>query len=95
MQSSCNKYFHDSGLGLGPPAPSGHANGVALTCYALYLTGTNKVPAFCPLSFTQEGHTGVVLFMMQSDFIFQTLYRNREVNYFEFIRNRLLRIAPL
>lgn len=54
-----------------------------------------EVPAFWPLSFAQEGHTGVALFMVLSGYIFQQLCRNREVEYFGFIRNRLLRIAPL
>ena len=56
---------------------------------------TAEVPAFWPLSFAQEGHTGVALFMVLSGFIFQTLCRGGEVDYFEFIRNRILRIAPL
>jgi len=56
---------------------------------------TAELPAFWPLSFAQEGHTGVALFMVLSGFIFQTLCRGKEVNYFEFIRNRVLRIAPL
>lgn len=56
---------------------------------------TTELPAFWPLSFAQEGHAGVALFMVLSGFIFQTLCRGKEVNYFEFIRNRVLRIAPL
>ncbi len=56
---------------------------------------TNEVPSFWPLSFAQEGHTGVSLFMCLSGFIFWTLCKNRQINYLKFIRNRTLRIAPL
>lgn len=53
------------------------------------------VPAFWPLSFLQEGHTGVALFMVLSGYIFWALCSSREVEYAKFIRNRILRIAPL
>lgn len=53
------------------------------------------VPAFFPLSLFEEGHTGVSLFMVLSGFIFMALCRDREVVYADFLRNRVLRIAPL
>lgn len=56
---------------------------------------TTLIPSFWPISFFSEGHTGVALFMVLSGFIFMTLCHDRELNYFPFIRNRLLRIAPL
>lgn len=56
---------------------------------------TAYVPGFWPLSILEEGHTGVALFMTLSGFIFYALCRNREISYFEFLRNRILRIAPL
>jgi peptidoglycan/LPS O-acetylase OafA/YrhL len=48
-----------------------------------------------PLSLFEEGHTGVSLFMVLSGFIFMALCREKEVAYGDFMRNRVLRIAPL
>jgi peptidoglycan/LPS O-acetylase OafA/YrhL len=56
---------------------------------------TSLVPAFWPLSFMSEGHTGVALFMTLSGYIFQSLCRGREINFAGFLHNRILRIAPL
>jgi peptidoglycan/LPS O-acetylase OafA/YrhL len=56
---------------------------------------TSNVPNFMPLSLLEEGHTGVSLFMTLSGFIFYTLCRGKRIVYGEFLRNRLLRIAPL
>ena len=47
------------------------------------------------LSLVDEGHTGVGLFMVMSGFIFTLLAREREVVYWAFLRNRLIRIYPL
>jgi peptidoglycan/LPS O-acetylase OafA/YrhL len=47
------------------------------------------------MSFLSEGHTGVALFMVLSGYIFMTLCHNKEIRYFSFIKNRVLRIAPL
>lgn len=58
------------------------------------ITSTSYVPLW-PLSVFEEGHTGVALFMTLSGFIFQALCRGHDIKYFEFIRNRVLRIAPL
>jgi len=56
---------------------------------------TSYVPRFFFLSILEDGHTGVALFMVLSGFIFMALCREKAVVYADFIRNRLLRIAPL
>jgi peptidoglycan/LPS O-acetylase OafA/YrhL len=53
------------------------------------------VPSAFPLSIFEEGHTGVSLFLTLSGFIFARLCYGRGVNYSAFMRNRLLRVAPL
>jgi len=47
------------------------------------------------LSLVDEGHTGIGLFMVVSGFIFTLLARDHEVMYWQFIRNRVIRIYPL
>jgi peptidoglycan/LPS O-acetylase OafA/YrhL len=48
-----------------------------------------------PLSIFEEGHTGVSFFLTLSGFILAALCTGRRVLYGAFIRNRVLRIAPL
>ena len=52
------------------------------------------VPFFL-LGLFEEGHTGVSFFLTLSGFILAALCTGRRVLYGEFIRNRILRIAPL
>jgi len=69
---------------------------LVLVWHATHLENTTAhVPAFWPLSILEQGHTGVALFMVLSGFIFQALCRDYEIDYFQFLRNRLLRIGPL
>lgn len=56
---------------------------------------TSYVPTFWVLSLFEEGHTGVALFLSLSGFVLHTTCRERGIDYFRFLRNRLLRIAPL
>jgi peptidoglycan/LPS O-acetylase OafA/YrhL len=56
---------------------------------------TAYAPAFWPLSFLSEGHTGVSLFLVLSGFLFQNLSDGKSISYLGFIRNRLLRVFPL
>jgi rhamnosyltransferase len=53
------------------------------------------VPAFAPLSFFEEGHTGVALFMTLSGYIFAKLIDGKDVDYGAFLWNRFVRLAPL
>lgn len=61
----------------------------------MYGLPTSIVPKFWPLSIFEEGHSGVSLFMTLSGFIFYALAEGEDVRYWGFIRNRVLRIAPL
>lgn len=47
------------------------------------------------LAFLKEGHTGVAFFCTISGFILYWLYADRPIPYTQFIKRRLLRIAPL
>lgn len=52
-------------------------------------------PANPLLVLIDEGHTGVGLFFVISGFIFGVLTFGRDVRYWQYVRNRILRIYPL
>jgi peptidoglycan/LPS O-acetylase OafA/YrhL len=57
---------------------------------------TGWVAARTPFgAFLYEGHTGVALFMVLSGFILSKGVIGRRIDYWGFLRNRILRIAPL
>ncbi|MGF9567398.1 acyltransferase [Neorhizobium sp. BT27B] len=56
---------------------------------------TSDVPAFPPVSLLQEGHTGVALFLTLSGYLFWWKCRDKQIEYWAFIRSRVCRIAPL
>jgi rhamnosyltransferase len=53
------------------------------------------VPTFAPLSFLEEGHTGVALFMVLSGYLFAKIINGKPIIYSAFFWNRFLRLAPL
>lgn len=46
-------------------------------------------------AFIEQGHTGVALFMVLSGYLLTSIGWGKHLNYFEFLRSRLLRIYPL
>jgi len=48
-----------------------------------------------PISLLSEGHTGVVLFMTLSGYLFSKIFENKKINFIYFYLNRLLRLIPL
>jgi peptidoglycan/LPS O-acetylase OafA/YrhL len=48
-----------------------------------------------PISILTEGHTGVVLFMTLSGYLFSRIFENKKINFTYFYLNRLLRLIPL
>lgn len=53
------------------------------------------VPALPPFALFDEGHTGVSLFMVLSGYLFAKLLDGKSVDYWQFLRNRCLRLLPL
>lgn len=93
-------YSHDESLNIGYLDRLDHLRFVAAGLVVLYhyfhdivglsYWGNNPV-----LSLIDEGHTGVSLFMVLSGFIFGKIGYNRELDYRQFIVNRIIRIYPL
>jgi peptidoglycan/LPS O-acetylase OafA/YrhL len=48
-----------------------------------------------PLSILTEGHSGVVLFMTLSGYLFSKIFENKKINLKYFYLNRILRLIPL
>jgi peptidoglycan/LPS O-acetylase OafA/YrhL len=48
-----------------------------------------------PISILTEGHTGVVLFMTLSGYLFSKIFENNKINFIYFYLNRFLRLIPL
>ncbi|GHD12823.1 acyltransferase family protein [Tianweitania populi] len=64
--------------------------------FHMYKGGWVPLPQYAWLGLITEGHTGVALFFVLSGFIFMTIAAEGEaIAYTKFLRNRLLRIAPL
>lgn len=64
--------------------------------FHMYKGGWVPLPQYAWLGLITEGHTGVALFFVLSGFIFMTIAAEGEaIAYAKFLRNRLLRIAPL
>lgn len=54
-----------------------------------------QAPVFFPLAIFDEGHVGVALFMTLSGYLFAKLLNGTKIMYWQFLWNRLLRLAPL
>lgn len=52
-------------------------------------------PGFFPLAILDEGHTGVSLFMVLSGYLFAKLLARDDIDYRQFLLNRVLRLLPL
>ena len=56
---------------------------------------TSYVPSFFALSWFEEGHTGVALFMVLSGYLFTRIVGDGKIDLRAFATNRVLRLAPL
>jgi rhamnosyltransferase len=52
-------------------------------------------PVFPPLALLDEGHVGVSIFMTLSGYLFARIIEGRQIIYWKFLFNRVLRLAPL
>jgi peptidoglycan/LPS O-acetylase OafA/YrhL len=53
------------------------------------------VPSFFPAAIVNEGHCGVALFMCLSGYLFAKLLDGKQVDYWGFLWNRMIRLGPL
>ncbi|PCJ11167.1 MAG: acyltransferase [Gammaproteobacteria bacterium] len=90
MKSSTGKYF------IGLDHLRALATFFVFTWHFNFINnGQHAPPPTFPLSLLTEGHTGVALFMTLSGYLFAKLLDGKNINYPQFIWNRLLRLAPL
>lgn len=69
---------------------------IVFTWHFLHFENGHLAPApIFPLSILTEGHVGVSLFMCLSGYLFNKLLDGKKIDYAAFIRNRVLRLAPL
>ena len=93
-------YSHDESLNTEYLDRLDHLRFVAAGLVVLYhyfsdIVGLSYWGGNPALSMIDEGHTGVALFMVLSGFIFGKIGYQRDLNYRQFIINRIIRIYPL
>jgi len=77
-----------------------HLRWLAAFLVFLWHSNTNFIPKefiskYSIINFFLEGHNGVALFFCISGFIFTYIAYGKKINYFQFIKNRFLRVFPL
>ena len=63
--------------------------------YSRIANSANPAPDFFPLSIFQQGWTGVALFMTLAGYLFAKIVDGKQIDYSNFLFNRLIRLGPL